>query len=72
MSDEQKSDKRDDSADDETVSAARRRLLRIGAYTAPAVLATLAMSRKAAARPQSCTPRCGPPCGPPCTPPCQP
>jgi hypothetical protein len=71
MSDEQKSDERDELADDESVSMARRRLLRIGAYTAPVVLATLAMSRNASAV-LSCTPRCGPPCGPPCSPPCAP
>lgn len=51
---------------------ARRRLLRIAAYTAPAVLATLSMSRKASATTSggcnpNCTPGCGPnvSCGPP-------
>jgi len=60
-------DPKDD--DRSSTDEARRRLLRIGAYAAPTVLATLAMSRKAwaASCGPSCTPGCGPnaSCGPP-------
>jgi hypothetical protein len=46
--------------------AARRRLLKIIAYTAPAVVGTLLVSKDASAQPSSCPPNagCQPNCGP--------
>ncbi len=67
MSDEKKSEGQNPAASEEAVSDARRRLLRVGAYVAPAVLTSLTLSRRAWAG--SPNPHCAPadpvPCGPP-------
>jgi hypothetical protein len=44
----------------ESVSLARRRLLRMGVYAAPVVVGTLLVSRKAMAQTTSCNPPCCP------------
>jgi hypothetical protein len=61
---------------DAAVSLARRRLLKIGIYTAPAIVGTLLLQRDAEAQSPTCDPyQCKPaPCPPkPCDPtPCNP
>lgn len=52
----------DEGTQPETVDAARRKLLKVGAYVAPAVLGSL-MASRAAAKP-------GPPCSPASPPAC--
>lgn len=53
-------------APDDVDVVARRRLLKVMAYTAPAVVGTLLVSNDALAQPTSCPPNtgCQPNCGP--------